>query len=354
MDQSVRDFRKCMRLDGWRPPLPLSVAERIDLERVFKQIANSNDSIDSRNLLDAFISVGVDGMSLKNCADLIWESGGVSEMIFLEFSLCYLNGRSRLNSPKRLFSFILFKMIDSNSDGFISADEMRVFAAQRILNFSDFFSRFFNDDNFIKCELFMKICESSLFEKPGNFLSYPPIPPKINFVFRFKKDAKICWSKTVAELKENTRRIEIIKKTAEFINIPKRLIHRKSELLHPDISIRPTIGLKADLRKIDQSQKSDPVEISESLRTLRELKMAASRNGVSVVDMEILKKKFDEFDTDRSGLIDESEFRWVLMDVFMASEISEKDAKRVWNDIRRKNYQGLSLDEFVDWYRRIK
>jgi len=90
---------------------------------------------------------------------------------------------------------------------------------------------------------------------------------------------------------------------------------------------------------------NDPKE-----RQLREL---ARDFGVTVLDVERLKRVFDKFDVDKSGEIDKDEFVSVicsLMNAVDTSQVSHSMLNRYWKEADRNNDGGLDLPEFMVWY----
>jgi len=85
----------------------------------------------------------------------------------------------------------------------------------------------------------------------------------------------------------------------------------------------------------------------------RGVRKVARDNNFNLVDVEGLKDVFDSFDVDKSGSIDEDEFRQCLFALLGASkptDIPENRMKRYWQDIDTDKSGGVSLEEFVVWY----
>lgn len=74
---------------------------------------------------------------------------------------------------------------------------------------------------------------------------------------------------------------------------------------------------------------------------------------VTPEDVERLKKKFDEFDDDRSGWIDFKEFRTmvkVLLDLPMNMEVPRENIAQMWREADADGSGQLDFDEFLVWY----
>jgi len=85
----------------------------------------------------------------------------------------------------------------------------------------------------------------------------------------------------------------------------------------------------------------------------RDLRQVAREQGLKLLDVEHIKKKFDEFDLDGSGEIDEVEFRAVLYKLIQAKEPSDvplKMIKRYWREIDADNSGAIHFYEFLIWY----
>mmetsp|Transcript_44548 Transcript_44548/g.80055 ORF Transcript_44548/g.80055 Transcript_44548/m.80055 type:complete len:681 (+) Transcript_44548:60-2102(+) len=85
----------------------------------------------------------------------------------------------------------------------------------------------------------------------------------------------------------------------------------------------------------------------------RELRQLARDNGVTIVEVEKLKRMFDAFDVDGSGFIDQEEFKAVLcqaMGVKDPSEVSQNQLQRYWKEADSSNSGELGLQEFMIWY----
>eukprot|EP00930_Biecheleria_cincta_P026089 TRINITY_DN1844_c0_g1_i8.p1 TRINITY_DN1844_c0_g1~~TRINITY_DN1844_c0_g1_i8.p1 ORF type:complete len:669 (-),score=184.44 TRINITY_DN1844_c0_g1_i8:244-2250(-) len=85
----------------------------------------------------------------------------------------------------------------------------------------------------------------------------------------------------------------------------------------------------------------------------RQLRELAREYGVSVVDVEKLKRVFDKFDVDKSGTIDKDEFKAVicsLMKAEDASQVSHSMLNRYWKEADGNNDGLLELQEFMVWH----
>ena len=79
----------------------------------------------------------------------------------------------------------------------------------------------------------------------------------------------------------------------------------------------------------------------------------ARNHGVDVMSIDKIKKRFDSFDTDHSGLIDFNEFLLMLAQLLKAKsvdDISDKRIYRFWKEIDRDSSGSVTFPEFCGWY----
>ena len=79
----------------------------------------------------------------------------------------------------------------------------------------------------------------------------------------------------------------------------------------------------------------------------------ARTHGVDVMSIDKIKKRFDSFDTDHSGLIDFNEFLLMLAQLLKAKsvdDISDKRIYRFWKEIDRDSSGSVTFPEFCGWY----
>lgn len=85
----------------------------------------------------------------------------------------------------------------------------------------------------------------------------------------------------------------------------------------------------------------------------RYVRQLARKSGFALTDVERVKKVFDSFDGDGSGVVDESEFREVLialMKVKNPADVSEKKMKRFWLEVDTDRSGEINFEEFLLWY----
>lgn len=101
-----------------------------------------------------------------------------------------------------------------------------------------------------------------------------------------------------------------------------------------------------DVAKSGPKEESKPGEIS------KEMVDNLSEMGASMHDIEKIRRKFDSFDTDKSGAIDENEFRGVIKALFGAdgSEIGEERFKRYYRELDTDGSGVIEFPEFLQWY----
>jgi len=85
----------------------------------------------------------------------------------------------------------------------------------------------------------------------------------------------------------------------------------------------------------------------------RAIRKVAREYNYNLVDVEAVKEVFDKFDVDKSGSIDEEEFRkciYTLLGASQPSDIPDNKMKRFWVEIDTDKNGDVSLEEFVLWY----
>lgn len=85
----------------------------------------------------------------------------------------------------------------------------------------------------------------------------------------------------------------------------------------------------------------------------RHLRQLARENGIRLPDVERIKANFEAFDTDRSGLIDEEEFRQILLKLMRIknpADISAQKFRRYWREVDCDLSGSVNFDEFLLWY----
>lgn len=85
----------------------------------------------------------------------------------------------------------------------------------------------------------------------------------------------------------------------------------------------------------------------------RRMRKVARDHTFNIIDVEEIKGVFDHFDVDKSGIIDEEEFRqciYQLLGASQPSDIPENKMKRYWAEIDADKSGEVHLEEFVVWY----
>eukprot|EP00928_Gymnodinium_smaydae_P033521 TRINITY_DN23994_c0_g1_i2.p1 TRINITY_DN23994_c0_g1~~TRINITY_DN23994_c0_g1_i2.p1 ORF type:complete len:151 (+),score=33.29 TRINITY_DN23994_c0_g1_i2:230-682(+) len=66
-----------------------------------------------------------------------------------------------------------------------------------------------------------------------------------------------------------------------------------------------------------------------------------------------IKRKFDSFDVDKSGCIDQNEFRSMLVVIFKAkskNDISNERFQKWWQEMDKSTDGQVDFEEFLTWY----
>lgn len=89
----------------------------------------------------------------------------------------------------------------------------------------------------------------------------------------------------------------------------------------------------------------DTIEIS--------IRKIARENNFNLVDVEAVRLVFEAFDEDKSGFIEEGEFKYCLFKLLGArqpTDISQNMLKRYWLEVDSDGSGSISLEEFIIWY----
>eukprot|EP00929_Paragymnodinium_shiwhaense_P112615 TRINITY_DN80877_c0_g1_i1.p1 TRINITY_DN80877_c0_g1~~TRINITY_DN80877_c0_g1_i1.p1 ORF type:complete len:375 (+),score=76.42 TRINITY_DN80877_c0_g1_i1:117-1241(+) len=84
----------------------------------------------------------------------------------------------------------------------------------------------------------------------------------------------------------------------------------------------------------------------------RRVRQAAREMGISILEIEAVRKIFDGFDLDKNGILDKAEFKEVLLKLLNAkdSELSFPRIQRYWRQVDVDNNGSISFYEFMLWY----
>jgi hypothetical protein len=83
------------------------------------------------------------------------------------------------------------------------------------------------------------------------------------------------------------------------------------------------------------------------------VKEIAQKHGLSEVDLDKIKQKFDTFDTDKSGEIEFDEFEQMMGSLLGLKEPSDLPVERMnrfWREIDVDGSGSVDFGEFVEWY----
>lgn len=83
---------------------------------------------------------------------------------------------------------------------------------------------------------------------------------------------------------------------------------------------------------------------------MREL---SKKHGVPLPDIEVIRKAFDRFDEDNSGMIDKREFKGVLLLLLKAkhsSDLPPDRLERYWKEVDVDHSGAIEFEEFLLWY----
>jgi len=79
----------------------------------------------------------------------------------------------------------------------------------------------------------------------------------------------------------------------------------------------------------------------------------AQKHDIPPPVIDKLKKKFDELDLDKSGVIEYSEFQKMFCSILKATSVDELNPERIrrfWSQVKKQAEGGIDFSEFVEWY----
>jgi Ca2+-binding EF-hand superfamily protein len=86
----------------------------------------------------------------------------------------------------------------------------------------------------------------------------------------------------------------------------------------------------------------------------RQLREIARRNNLDLLEVERVQVVFDTFDTDKSGAIEQSEFRCVLAHLTGEATVTADRFQRYWKEVDTDMSGEVSFEEFAIWYLKIQ
>jgi Ca2+-binding EF-hand superfamily protein len=84
-----------------------------------------------------------------------------------------------------------------------------------------------------------------------------------------------------------------------------------------------------------------------------ELRELSTKHNVPLPDIEHIRKAFDRFDEDSSGVIDKEEFKCVLLMLLKAKDASDLPPDRLeryWKEVDEDHSGSIEFEEFLLWY----
>jgi len=79
----------------------------------------------------------------------------------------------------------------------------------------------------------------------------------------------------------------------------------------------------------------------------------ARKHNISSVDLDKIKKRFDQFDTDKSGEIEFDEFELMmgkLLGLGKPGDLPRERLERFWKEIDKDGSGSVDFSEFTEWY----
>merc|ERR1719456_586047 len=111
----------------------LTSGEKERLKALFKKLdADKDGRLSPEDLHETMRHDGLLGVSLRDCGDMIWECAGFTHdryaenygLNMREFANAYVRAKSDCQGaePRRLYNYMLYKLIDKDDDALITAD----------------------------------------------------------------------------------------------------------------------------------------------------------------------------------------------------------------------------------------
>lgn len=79
----------------------------------------------------------------------------------------------------------------------------------------------------------------------------------------------------------------------------------------------------------------------------------AAKHNVSNFVVDKIKVKFDQFDTNKNGIMDYPEFQDMFCAILKTrnpGELNDQRIRRFWSQVRKENAAGIDFTEFTEWY----
>jgi Ca2+-binding EF-hand superfamily protein len=338
--------------------IKLTEDEERRLRRVYTSMDVRKDGkISADELLICLIALGIQ-LPLVKCEELLWECQDYPGTFDLDtLRSLYGRGLRSPSEPRRLFSLVLFMMLDDTSNAAVSRDEVfdflfpKVPAATLDRYMAHLFPKNVDPSGKISAAAFVRTLQSRLWSGTVHAVSdqkhtRPVISVPEKFVdakkkyFSDKIKVKVAMNKAEVDAGRGVQKVVVVSRarqpdTAESAGILELLSIFK--------------GRATDVKTATGAWNQDVSSTLMELRTLREF---SERHGLSMTVVEKIFSMFKIYDSDQSGYIDRGEFRKLLMHVLKVAEVDESDLDRAWRDHGRGGGEALmSLDDFFDWYK---
>jgi Ca2+-binding EF-hand superfamily protein len=365
-------MRRELRLSGlpekglnWRSVL-LTDDEHVRLANVFESIDLSGDGrIDPDELRLAFSKEKI-SLTRNDAVQIIWEAidgpqlerdGNDVTMTLKELTIAYRRGRQDPQEPRRLFSFILFKILDSANRGSVSIDELHSFFSPKLSPSNlDFYTKrlFPKAGNTTLPTLtapdFIRLMHSRLWTLQTFRLEEPrKLRPQIVPPERML-DAKLKYLKAMDEdylMFKTERELDKLRNPdRKFSGFRVKGLDSQSGVFLKDV-----VG--GFVKQIEK-QKTQEILGAEygTAKHGRMLKSLSETFDLRVDTLEMLLTQFRAYDTDGSGALEKQEFKKAVAAVLDDPSVTEKDLERAWTGSNLN--EEAQLDTFIMWYIRFR
>ena len=364
-------MRRELRLSGlpykgknWRTML-LTEDELVRLTKVFNSMDIDGDRfIRAPELQAAFADEGII-LTIPEAVQILWENtdspqiqsdGSDVKLTLKEFLIAYRRSRQDTREPRKLFAFILFKLLNyEHPTGTVTIDDFyKFFAPKMASNELDFYAkRLFpvtvtDELARLTANDFIRIMHSRLWTLQKFNLSEPTrlrkqvIPPPL------KPDAKSTYLRAMEadSLMFKTERMQHRQRNPEtqtvVIRKPEADRHTVTMLSELMLHFKQHLEEQADTF-FQPTNDAPPVDI-----TL--LRNVSAKFDLRTDVLEKIVKHFGCYDLERSGKLEKEDFVKALIHLVDDPFLTEKEILRAWDFACYTDTETITLDNFIMWY----
>lgn len=364
-------MRRELRLSGlpdkgkdWRNML-LTEDELFRLSKVFHSMDSNNDGyIDAPELQSAFAAEKIT-CSVPQAVEILWENtdspqiqldGSDVRLTLKQLLISYRRGRQDTQEPRKLFAFILFKLLNSeHPTGTVTIDDFyKFFAPKMSSNELDFYAkRLFSASEKAKlvrltASDFIRIMHSRLWTAQTFNLCEPTrlrkqvLPPPV------RPDAKLNYLRSMEA-------DAIMFKTERMQQKQRNPENQAAVIRKPDADPH-TISMLAELMSHFKKHLEEQVDTffqatdEEPIADISLLRSVSAKFDLRTDVLERIVKQFSSYDLEGSGRLEKEDFVKALIHLVDDPYLTEKDILRSWDFACYTDNDTITLDNFIMWY----